>query len=78
MALLSGSERIAKTHATGARLKEAQFINLSLSALGNVIQALSTTSSNAPRRHVPFRDSKLTYLLKVRRAQVERNHHCMT
>ncbi len=42
------------------RLKEASRINQSLSALGNVIMAL--TSSRA--RHVPYRDSKLTHLLK--------------
>lgn len=37
---LAGSERQSKTHAEGARLKEATKINLSLSALGNVISAL--------------------------------------
>ena len=56
---LAGSERISKTDASGARLKEAQHINKSLSALGNVINALKGKSN-----HVPFRDSKLTYLLQ--------------
>jgi hypothetical protein len=42
-------------------LKEAQSINKSLSALGNVMQALSKTKNTT---HVPFRDSKLTYLLQ--------------
>ena len=56
---LAGSERISKTDASGARLKEAQHINKSLSALGNVINALKQKSN-----HVPFRDSKLTYLLQ--------------
>ncbi|KAJ3354981.1 hypothetical protein HDU91_005711 [Kappamyces sp. JEL0680] len=56
---LAGSERANSTGATGNRLKEGAAINLSLSALGNVINALSTGS----RSHVPYRDSKLTYLL---------------
>ena len=41
---LAGSERQAKTQATGDRLKEATKINLSLSALGNVISALVNIS----------------------------------
>ena len=57
---LAGSERQSKTHATGARLKEATQINLSLSALGNVISALVEGKTN----HVPYRDSKLTRLLQ--------------
>lgn len=57
---LAGSERISKTGATGERLKEAQKINLSLSALGNVISALVEGKS----QHVPYRDSKLTRLLQ--------------
>lgn len=57
---LAGSERQSKTHAKGDRLKEANSINLSLSALGNVIAAL-TSKKNA---HVPYRDSKLTRLLQ--------------
>ena len=59
---LAGSERQAKTEATGARLKEATKINLSLSALGNVISALVDGRS----QHIPYRDSKLTRLLQVR------------
>lgn len=58
---LAGSERQAKTGATGDRLKEATKINLSLSALGNVISALTEASTG----HVPYRDSKLTRLLQV-------------
>ncbi len=59
---LAGSERQSKTGATGDRLKEATKINLSLSALGNVISAL--VDANA--KHIPYRDSKLTRLLQVR------------
>ena len=57
---LAGSERQAKTHAEGMRLKEAAKINLSLSALGNVISALVDGKSS----HIPYRDSKLTRLLQ--------------
>lgn len=57
---LAGSERQSKTHAQGARLKEATKINLSLSALGNVIKALVDGNTG----HIPYRDSKLTRLLQ--------------
>ncbi|XP_061422095.1 kinesin-like protein KIF17 isoform X2 [Lethenteron reissneri] len=57
---LAGSERQSKTGAQGDRLKEATKINLSLSALGNVISALVDGRS----KHVPYRDSKLTRLLQ--------------
>lgn len=57
---LAGSERQKKTGASGALLKEGAKINLSLSALGNVISALSEGKS----KHVPYRDSKLTRLLQ--------------
>ncbi|KAK1901068.1 Kinesin-like protein KIF17 [Dissostichus eleginoides] len=57
---LAGSERQSKTGATGERLREATKINLSLSALGNVISALVDGRS----KHVPYRDSKLTRLLQ--------------
>merc|ERR1719453_2795555 len=57
---LAGSERQSKTQATGDRLKEATKINLSLSALGNVISALVDSKS----AHIPYRDSKLTRLLQ--------------
>ncbi|XP_076846703.1 kinesin-like protein KIFC3 isoform X2 [Brachyhypopomus gauderio] len=56
---LAGSERIAKSGAEGSRLREAQCINKSLSALGDVIHALRSRHS-----HVPFRNSRLTYLLQ--------------
>ncbi|XP_064537515.1 osmotic avoidance abnormal protein 3 [Drosophila montana] len=57
---LAGSERQSKTGAFGDRLKEATKINLSLSALGNVISALV----DGKTKHVPYRDSKLTRLLQ--------------
>ncbi|KAM3329897.1 hypothetical protein ACQJBY_026736 [Aegilops geniculata] len=56
---LGGSERLVKTKATGKRLKEGKAINLSLSALGDVIDALQTKKS-----HVPYRNSKLTQVLR--------------
>ncbi|KAM9292223.1 kinesin-like protein KIFC3 [Gastrophryne carolinensis] len=56
---LAGSERVSRSGAAGERLREAQCINRSLSALGDVFSALR---SNQP--HVPYRNSKLTYLLQ--------------
>ena len=49
---LAGSERLAKTDAQGERRKEAQNINKSLAALGDVISALSTKSSHILYRFV--------------------------
>ena len=58
---LAGSERASKTGASGATLKEGANINMSLMALGNVINALSEGS----KKFIPYRDSKLTRLLQV-------------
>lgn len=58
---LAGSERVSITGATGQRLEETKKINQSLSALGNVIAALTELKQ---RTHVPYRDSKLTRLLE--------------
>ena len=60
---LAGSERAGKTKASGQQLKEGAAINKSLSALGNVINALSSAGSKK-ERHIPYRDSKLTRLLQ--------------
>ena len=57
---LAGSERLENSKVEGERLKETVAINRSLSALSNVIVKLSDSSS----KHVPFRDSKLTTLLR--------------
>uniref|UniRef100_A0A671U0F4 Kinesin-like protein n=1 Tax=Sparus aurata TaxID=8175 RepID=A0A671U0F4_SPAAU len=57
---LAGSEKVSKTGAEGAVLDEAKNINKSLSALGNVIAALS----EGTKTHVPYRDSKMTRILQ--------------
>ncbi|KAL7123012.1 hypothetical protein ACP275_01G079700 [Erythranthe tilingii] len=56
---LAGSERVDRSEVTGDRLREAQHINKSLSALGDVIFALAQKSA-----HVPYRNSKLTQVLQ--------------
>jgi len=59
LADLAGSERISRSGATGERLKETQAINKSLSSMVDVFTAISNGQS-----HIPFRNSKLTHLLK--------------
>ena len=62
---LAGSERASKTGATGATLKEGANINLSLMALGNVINMLSEGAGRkGQKKIIPYRDSKLTRLLQ--------------
>ncbi|KAF2225135.1 kinesin-like protein [Elsinoe ampelina] len=58
---LAGSERLSHSGATGDRMKETQHINKSLSCLGDVISALGQGKEGG---HVPYRNSKLTYLLQ--------------
>ena len=58
---LAGSERVRTTKATGQRLEESKKINQSLSALGNVIAALTDSRG---RQHIPYRNSKLTRILE--------------
>jgi kinesin family protein C1 len=53
---LAGSERLEHSKAEGARLKETQNINKSLSCLGDVINALGSSKENA---HIPYRNSKV-------------------
>ena len=60
---LAGSERVRVTGAKGKRLEECKSINKSLSSLGNVISALADRNKYN-RKHIPYRDSKLTRLLE--------------
>ena len=57
---LAGSERSVKTQSTGVVQKEAKYINKSLSFLEQVVLALTQSK----REHIPYRQSKLTYMLK--------------
>ena len=63
---LAGSEKVERTGAEGKLLDEAKTINKSLSALGNVVNALTTLTFSPQGRanHIPYRDSKLTRILQ--------------
>ena len=60
---LAGSERVARTQNTGERFQESIRINSGLLALGNVVSALSDPKKRAGG-HIPYRDAKITRLLK--------------
>ena len=57
---LAGNERTKKTGATGITMREANYINRSLSFLEQVV----VSSNDKKRDHVPYRQSKLTNMLK--------------
>jgi kinesin family protein 18/19 len=63
---LAGSERASATQNRGIRLIEGANINRSLLTLGNCINALCEASEKGTKPHIPYRDSKLTRLLKVK------------
>ncbi|KAK4378999.1 hypothetical protein RND71_000861 [Anisodus tanguticus] len=60
---LAGSEKVEKTGAEGKILEEAKTINQSLTALGKVINAMTSSTPGKPT-HIPYRDSKLTRILQ--------------
>ncbi|XP_016489785.2 kinesin-like protein KIN-1 [Nicotiana tabacum] len=60
---LAGSEKVDKTGAEGKILEEAKTINQSLTALGKVINAMTSSAPGKPT-HIPYRDSKLTRILQ--------------
>lgn len=61
---LAGSERAARTHNRGIRMVEGAMINRSLLSLGNCINALVENMKSGKNHHIPYRDSKLTRLLR--------------
>lgn len=68
---LAGSERVGRIEVEGERLKESQFINKSLSALGDVIAALASKTAHIPYRslsshpHPPPLSSLFMYIMCV-------------
>lgn len=63
---LAGSERVHRTGNVGDRFKESIHINSGLLALGNVISALSSNDTKKKAIHIPYRESKITRILKVK------------
>lgn len=63
---LAGSERLGEGEKLMERIEEAKYINKSLSALGNVIYCLKNhqRKKSQAKLHIPYRDSKLTHILK--------------
>lgn len=59
---LAGSERVNKSNLNMVQIKESRSINKSLAALGDVISAL--TGEQKDDKHIPYRNNKLTYLMK--------------
>lgn len=81
---LAGSEKVRKSGVKGQTLEETKKINLSLSCLGNVVHALTNGSE-----HVPYRNSKLTRILKdslstdtttsiITTCSLDKNDYCET
>lgn len=61
---LAGSERASKSQSNPKQLNEARAINKSLTALGDVISALSSQALGEKDKFVPYRNNKLTMLMK--------------
>jgi kinesin family member 6/9 len=61
---LAGSERVKKTGSTGLTLKEANYINKSLTFLEQVVVSLTDKGKKTKKDHIPYRQSKLTHILK--------------
>eukprot|EP00817_Percolomonadidae_sp_ATCC50343_P000188 CAMPEP_0117419504 /NCGR_PEP_ID=MMETSP0758-20121206/1044_1 /TAXON_ID=63605 /ORGANISM="Percolomonas cosmopolitus, Strain AE-1 (ATCC 50343)" /LENGTH=1020 /DNA_ID=CAMNT_0005200591 /DNA_START=246 /DNA_END=3305 /DNA_ORIENTATION=- len=61
---LAGSERMAKSGSKGKNVTEGIYINKSLSVLGKVISVLAERSKKSSSKHIPYRESILTWLLK--------------
>lgn len=77
---LAGSERVNKTEVEGDRLKESQFINKSLSALGDVISALASKNAHIPYRSVIFNIFRIKHLYcpaTSRTIASSQSHHCL-
>jgi len=67
---LAGSERVHRTGNVGDRFKESIHINSGLLALGNVISALSSNDAKKKTVHIPYRESKITRILKVSDSEI--------